>query len=113
MSLPRSGFSLLLGLTTLAAAGAVQAEPPVPGEPVTPGEASGETPTPRPPGTLGETPRPDRAPRPKKAMALHDEAWALYEEGRYRAAIDRLEAALRLDPDARELVYNLAVLHEK
>jgi tetratricopeptide (TPR) repeat protein len=46
-------------------------------------------------------------------MALHDEAWALYEEGHYRAALERLEAALRVDPEGRELVYNLALLHEK
>ena len=46
-------------------------------------------------------------------MALHDEAWVLYEQGRYRAAIDRLEAALLLDPEGRELVYNLALIHEK
>jgi tetratricopeptide (TPR) repeat protein len=51
--------------------------------------------------------------RVKQAMALHDEAWALYEDGRYQAAIERLEAALRIDPDGRELVYNLGLLHEK
>ena len=49
----------------------------------------------------------------KQAMALHDEAWVLYEQGRYRAAVDRLEAALLLDPEGRELVYNLALIHEK
>jgi tetratricopeptide (TPR) repeat protein len=49
----------------------------------------------------------------KQAMALHDEAWALYEEGHYRAAIEKLEAALRIDPDGKELVYNLGLLHEK
>jgi tetratricopeptide (TPR) repeat protein len=46
-------------------------------------------------------------------MALNDEAWTLYEQGRYRAAIERLEAAVQIDPDGRELVYNLALLHEK
>jgi tetratricopeptide (TPR) repeat protein len=55
----------------------------------------------------------DREVHPKQALALHDEAWVLYEQGRYRAAIDRLEAALRIDPEGRELVYNLALLHEK
>jgi tetratricopeptide (TPR) repeat protein len=49
----------------------------------------------------------------KQAMSLHDEAWTLYEQGRYHAAIEKLEAALRLDPDGKELVYNLAILHEK
>jgi tetratricopeptide (TPR) repeat protein len=49
----------------------------------------------------------------RQAMALHDEAWALYEDGRYRAAIEKLEAALRIDPEGKELVYNLGLLHEK
>ena len=46
-------------------------------------------------------------------MVLHDEAWRLYEAGRYRAAIEKLERAVGIDPLAKELVYNLAVLHEK
>ena len=49
----------------------------------------------------------------KRAVGLNDEAWALYEQGRYRAAIDKLEAAERLDPASRDLVYNLALIHEK
>jgi len=55
----------------------------------------------------------ERQQRVKQAMALHDEAWVLYAEGHYRAALDRLEAALRIDPEGRELVYNLALIHEK
>jgi tetratricopeptide (TPR) repeat protein len=55
----------------------------------------------------------DKEERATQAMALHDEAWALYEDGHYRAAIERLEAALHIDPEGRELVYNLALLHEK
>src|SRR4051812_19327443 len=55
----------------------------------------------------------DKASAAKQAMTLHDEAWALYEQGHYRAAIDKLEAALRMDPNGKELVYNLALLHEK
>jgi tetratricopeptide (TPR) repeat protein len=96
MRLLRSGVPLLLGLAAFAAAGGASAEPP--------------------PAATGEAPRPppaDREQRAKQAMTLHDEAWALYEQGRYRAAIERLEAALRIDPDGRELVYNLALLHEK
>ncbi len=49
----------------------------------------------------------------RQAMALHDEAAVLYEQGSYRAAIDKLEAALRLDPKGAELVYNLALIHER
>jgi len=49
----------------------------------------------------------------KRAMALNDEAWALYEQGRYRAAIERLTQAESLDPKSKDLVYNLALIHEK
>lgn len=55
----------------------------------------------------------DKATVAREAMVLHDEAWALYEQGHYRAAIDKLEGALRMDPNGKELVYNLALLHEK
>jgi tetratricopeptide (TPR) repeat protein len=51
--------------------------------------------------------------RVKQAMALHDEARELHAHGRYRAAIARLEAALALDPQGKELVYNLALIHER
>jgi tetratricopeptide (TPR) repeat protein len=37
----------------------------------------------------------------------------LYKAGSYREAIVELEAALKLDPTGKELVYNLGVLHEK
>ncbi len=36
-----------------------------------------------------------------------------YTAGRYRAAITELELAHSLDPQAAELVYNLALIHEK
>lgn len=48
-----------------------------------------------------------------RAVVLNDEASALYEQGRYRAAADKLEEAIRLDPNGKDLVFNLAVLHEK
>jgi tetratricopeptide (TPR) repeat protein len=51
--------------------------------------------------------------RADRAQALHDEAAALYERGEYRIAIDKLEEALKLDPGGRELVYNLALIHER
>lgn len=37
----------------------------------------------------------------------------LYKAGQYREAIVELEAAVKLDPMGKELVYNLGVLHEK
>ncbi len=48
-----------------------------------------------------------------EAKGLHDQARVLYEQGQYHAAIEKLERALELDPGGTELVYNLAVLHEK
>lgn len=51
--------------------------------------------------------------RHERALALHDEARELYAHGHYRAAVARLEAALALDPEGKELVYNLALIHER
>ncbi|MGK3993397.1 tetratricopeptide repeat protein [Sorangium sp. So ce1024] len=51
--------------------------------------------------------------RIERATALHDEAQELYQHGRYRAAIAKLEAAVALDPEGKELIYNLAVIHER
>jgi tetratricopeptide (TPR) repeat protein len=96
MSHPRSGASLLLGLAVLTAVAGARADGAPPGQP-----------TPPKPSV------PTGAAHPKEAMALHDQAWALYEEGHYRDAIDRIETALRIDPEGTELVYNLAFLHEK
>lgn len=36
-----------------------------------------------------------------------------YRRGHYRAAIEGLRVALALDPKGKDLVYNLAILHEK
>ncbi|MBK8254658.1 MAG: tetratricopeptide repeat protein [Polyangiaceae bacterium] len=55
----------------------------------------------------------EKKDRQERAIALHDEAKALYDRGLYRRAITKLEAALELDPSGKELVYNLAVIHEK
>ncbi|HEY4118216.1 MAG TPA: tetratricopeptide repeat protein, partial [Byssovorax sp.] len=49
----------------------------------------------------------------ERAQALHDEAARLYERGEYRDAIAKLETALALDPSGKELVYNLALIHER
>jgi tetratricopeptide (TPR) repeat protein len=42
-----------------------------------------------------------------------DKARADYEQGAYREAISELEAAHALDPSAKDLVFNLGVVHEK
>src|SRR6185369_13944542 len=55
----------------------------------------------------------EKRERQTRALELHNEAKALYERGVYRRAISKLEAALALDPDGKELIYNLALIHEK
>lgn len=47
------------------------------------------------------------------AMKAYAEARVLYQRGQYREAVKRLEEARVLDPTAKELVYNLALVHEK
>jgi tetratricopeptide (TPR) repeat protein len=42
-----------------------------------------------------------------------DRARADYAQGEYREAISELEAAHALDPNAKDLVFNLGVVHEK
>ncbi len=99
MLFARSGVSLLFALAALAAAPtSASADPPAPDEPRSPS----------PPLQVATD-----KDRTRRAGALNDEAALLYEEGRYRAAVAKLEAALRVDPDGHELIYNLAVLHEK
>jgi len=47
------------------------------------------------------------------ARRHYEKARAAYEQGAYREAIAELEAAHTLDPNAKDLVFNLAVVHEK
>ena len=42
-----------------------------------------------------------------------DKARAFYEQGQYREAIGELDTAHALDPSAKDLVFNLGVVHEK
>jgi tetratricopeptide (TPR) repeat protein len=58
-------------------------------------------------------PQPSTTARPKRALELHDEARALYAEGRYRDAITKLKEAVRLDPQAKLLYYNLGLIEER
>ena len=63
--------------------------------------------------------KPDRAPTvtPPEAAAQAQQhfqrARELYQAGSYRDAIGELEAARTLDPRAKDLVYNLALVSEK
>jgi tetratricopeptide (TPR) repeat protein len=71
------------------------------------------------PSALAAPPRPaviaQQAPTAaqKEAEAHYLRARELYKQGSYREAIVELEAALALDPDAKDLVFNLGVVHEK
>ncbi|GAC1351062.1 MAG: hypothetical protein NVS3B20_02330 [Polyangiales bacterium] len=54
-----------------------------------------------------------KSPAQLKAETHYKRARELYQLGRYREAIAQLEAALRLDPQGAELLYNLGLIHEK
>lgn len=55
----------------------------------------------------------EKSERQARAIEFHNEAKLLYERGLYRRAIAKLEAAMTLDPEGKELIYNLALIHEK
>jgi tetratricopeptide (TPR) repeat protein len=62
-----------------------------------------------PPALADET-----SPQNVAAARRHFErARAYYAQGAYREAISELEAAHALDPNAKDLVFNLGVVHEK
>ncbi|WP_434048665.1 MULTISPECIES: tetratricopeptide repeat protein [Sorangium] len=72
------------------------------------------------PAPQGKAPNPALSPeaeekrsRIERATTLHDQAQGLYQHGEYRAAIAKLQAAVELDPEGKELIYNLAVIHER
>jgi tetratricopeptide (TPR) repeat protein len=48
-----------------------------------------------------------------RALKHFEHARELYRDGNYKEAIGELEAARELDPDAKDLVYNLALVNEK
>lgn len=66
-----------------------------------------------PPDAPSPAPSAARERQSERALSLHNEARELYQRGEYRAAIAKLQSAAALDPAAKELVYNLAVIHEK
>ncbi len=48
-----------------------------------------------------------------RAAEQFETALQHYRAGRYAAAIDHLERALALDPNSKDLIFNLALVHEK
>jgi len=74
-------------------------------------EPEGETPE-------GETPverfaRSSDAAPDERALELYQLAETAYDEGRYQDAVNLLEEALTYDPDAPDLLYNLALVYER
>ena len=71
----------------------------------------------KPRGNAAAAPSASAAPQLTDAEAEAQKHFAkardLYRQGAYREAIVELEAAVKLDPKGKELVYNLGVLHEK
>jgi tetratricopeptide (TPR) repeat protein len=63
-------------------------------------------------------PKPAAAPTAETAASAQAHQHAaraheLYQQGQYHEAISELEAALKLDPNGKDLVFNLGVVHEK
>src|SRR6187399_432302 len=85
-------------------------DPPVaaPAPPTTPPSAAPSAPASAPDGIRAPT-----GEDLEEARRHFDVALECYSRGRYRDAIAELEAARRLDPAGKDLVYNLALVHEK
>lgn len=106
----RASGAVLVALLPLAAPRLVAAaDPPKPPS----SSSAAATSTAAPSSSAPVDSAKERRNRQARAVELHDEAKALYDRGLYRRAIAKLEAALELDPEGKELVYNLAVIHEK
>src|SRR5262245_48236979 len=50
---------------------------------------------------------------PPEAREYYERGQALYEQGRYREAIEELERAYTLDPGGTILLYNIGLIYEK
>lgn len=55
----------------------------------------------------------DADPNKVQARLAFEKAKELYAAGRYREAAEQLEAALKRDPQGKDLVYNLALVRER
>lgn len=114
-------FASAVAAATLGAPPALAAQVPSPAPlrapvvvpaapPAQPPQGGGPTPPAPPPLSRDEE---EKRLRIERATALHDEAQRRYQHGEYRAAIAKLEAAVALDPEGKELIYNLAMIHER
>ena len=69
-----------------------------------------------PPATFSPDSSPQNEPKTKEQLEAQQHfqrAKDLYQTGSYREAIAELEAARLLDPKAKDLVFNLGIVHEK
>ncbi len=64
-------------------------------------------------GAAGSSASPPQTEDQARAQQHFQRAKELYQAGSYRDAINELEAARALDPKAKELVFNLGIVHEK
>jgi tetratricopeptide (TPR) repeat protein len=65
------------------------------------------------PGIAGAQPPRPSAEATAQAHQHATHAHDLYQQGAYHEAITELETALKLDPNGKDLVFNLGVVHEK
>ncbi len=106
----------LASLTVATIPTAAHAAPPgssgpsAPSGPSTPSALAGTSAAPTGPST---PPPPTPPAAQQKAEEHYKRARELYSQGSYREALGELEAARGLDPNAKELVFNLGVVSEK
>jgi tetratricopeptide (TPR) repeat protein len=118
-------WAVLVGMAFAAVvvtARVARAEPPRPAAasatPTPPAAEADPNASPASRTEASSTPPAGRTPPPsgealEQARRHFDAALECYSRGRYRDAIAELEQARRLDPSGKDLVYNLALVHEK
>ncbi len=79
----------------------------------TSGGATAAPQDPSAPTGSGSAPSEAKTPDQLRAQQHFQKAKDLYQTGSYREAIAELEAARLLDPKAKDLVFNLGIVHEK
>ncbi len=111
---PPVALSVLLTLASSAVALPALAQTK-PGAPTSSGSSSSPSPSSTGAGTLGAeaTSNEPKTKEQLEAQQHFQRAKDLYQTGAYREAIAELEQARGLDPKAKDLVFNLGIVHEK
>ncbi len=102
---------MFLGTALLACPLCAHAQPASPAN-----SAAGSTPSPgnsAPPLQPSSSQDRPSSTSSKEAQVHFERAKSLYAAGRYGESLGELETAHKLDPDARDLVFNLALVQEK